>query len=344
MTKIDIKERMQHYHVNGLSLSLIEDGQISKTEHFGLLETGSDKKVDNTTIFNACSISKFLTALLVMKLVEQNYLHLDEDVNHKLLSWKVPENHYTTIKKVTLRNLLCHQSGIIDPEGSFTELKSMQDQPTMDEILNGQTPYCTIPIEVSYEPERAFHYSDAGFCIIQQLIEDVTNKPFHLVMDEYIFTPLHMKNSIFATSIHESEKDTFACGHHKNGELVSGKYPIYPYLAASGLWTSISDLADLVLELMHALKGASKIGISASHVKELIHPQGCKEWTGLGVFLDGSQQEIEISSLGWGVGFQCMIVAYPYLEKGLVIMTNTDLGVHQMEGIIGDIYRSLFLS
>ncbi|MGE7093709.1 serine hydrolase [Lysinibacillus sp. NPDC048646] len=76
MTKIDIKERMQHYHVNGLSLSLIEDGQISKTEHFGLLETGSDKKVDSTTIFNACSISKFLTALLVMKLVEQNYLHL----------------------------------------------------------------------------------------------------------------------------------------------------------------------------------------------------------------------------------------------------------------------------
>ncbi|MFS0764441.1 hypothetical protein [Peribacillus phoenicis] len=56
--------------------------------------------------------------------------------------------------------------------------------------------------------------------------------------------------------------------------------------------------------------------------------------------LDDSKGELEISSLGWGVGFQCMMVAYPYLEIGLVIMTNTDLGVHQLKGIIGEIYDS----
>ncbi|EON72376.1 serine hydrolase domain-containing protein [Lysinibacillus sphaericus] len=342
MTNIDIKQRMQHYHVTGLSFSLIEDGQISESRHFGCFESGSNNRVDAHTLFNACSISKFLTALLAMRLVEQNYLHLDEDVNNQLLSWKVPDNHYTKIKKVTLRNLLCHQAGIKDPRDSFSALQLLQEQPTMVEILNGQTPYCSIPIEVSYEPESEFHYSDAGFCIIQQLIEDVTGKPFHLVVDEFIFTPLHMKNSLFATNIHDITKNV-ACGHHKNGELVLGKYPIYPYLAACGLWTTTADLAKLVLELMHALKGTSNLGISVSHIKELIHPQGCKEWTGLGVFIEGAQQEIEMSSLGWGVGFQCMIVAYPYREKGLVIMTNTDLGVHQMEGLIGEIYKSLLL-
>ena len=72
----------------------------------------------------------------------------------------------------------------------------------------------------------------------------------------------------------------------------------------------------------------------------MITSQGCKEWTGLGLFLDRSNQEIEISSLGWGRGFQCMLVAYPDLGTGLVIMTNTDLGVHQLKGIIGDIYNS----
>ncbi len=99
MTNIDIKQRMQHYHVTGLSFSLIEDGQISESRHFGYFESGSDKRVDAHTLFNACSISKFLTALLAMRLVEQNYLHLDEDVNNQLLSWKVPDNHYTNIKK-----------------------------------------------------------------------------------------------------------------------------------------------------------------------------------------------------------------------------------------------------
>ena len=59
------------------------------------------------------------------------------------------------------------------------------------------------------------------------------------------------------------------------------------------------------------------------------------------MFLDGSEKEIEVSSLGWGVGFQCMMVAYPYLGKGAIIMTNTDLGVHQLKGMIGEIYSTL---
>lgn len=92
---------------------------------------------------------------------------------------------------------------------------------------------------------------------------------------------------------------------------------------------------------MSSLKDESKIGLSASKAKEMINPQGCKEWTGLGVFLDASKHEIEISSLGWGVGFQCMMVAYPYLKTGAVIMTNTELGVHQLKGIIGEVYNSL---
>jgi hypothetical protein len=59
------------------------------------------------------------------------------------------------------------------------------------------------------------------------------------------------------------------------------------------------------------------------------------------VFLDGAEKELEISSLGWGLGYQSMMVAYPYLETGLVKMTNTDLGVHQLKGIIGEVYHSL---
>ncbi|MDF2067311.1 hypothetical protein [Bacillus sp. Cr_A10] len=63
--------------------------------------------------------------------------------------------------------------------------------------------------------------------------------------------------------------------------------------------------------------------------------------TGLGVFLDHSEQELEITSLGSGVSFQCMMVAHLNLETGIVIMTNTDLGVHQTSGIIGEIIKSL---
>lgn len=339
LKNINIEERMKHYNVPGISIALVENSQIIRIKSYGLLEV--DRKVNENSIFSACSISKFLTGVLAMKLIEDELLVLDEDVNERLVSWKVPENDFTKNKKVTLRILLSHQSGIKDPEGSFSELDSKIEIPSMVELLEGGTPYCTVPIEVKCEPESEYHYSDAGYCIIQQLIEDVTEKPFHQVMNEQIFQPLGMENSQLNTTMLEVGKENYSCGHNKSGELVDGKYPIYPYPAASGLWTTSLDLAELVLELMNAVKGESKIGVSENIAKEMITPQRGKSWTGLGVFLEGSKKELEITSLGWGVGFQCMMVVFPYLEKGAVIMTNAELGVHQMKGIIGEIYKSL---
>ncbi|MDD1504065.1 serine hydrolase [Lysinibacillus sp. CNPSo 3705] len=339
---INIRERMEHYRIAGLSLVAIDKGKISSTGHFGVLEAGTDKKVNEHTVFNACSISKFLTSILVMKLVEQGMVDLDEDVNKKLVSWKIPDNPLTKHKKVTLRNLLCHQSGIVDPEGSFMELQSFNTIPSMVEILNGTTPYCPTTIEVTYEPETEFHYSDAGFCLIQLLLEDITQKPFSHLMDNFIFKPLSMTNSTFSTSLLTSNLDHFACGHDQNGEVIPGKYSIYPYLAACGIWTTPSDLTKLLLDIMDAIKGQSKIDITSKQVQELFRQQGCKEWTGLGVFLESADDKFEFSSLGWGVGFQCMLVAYPYLEQGIVMMTNTDTGMHQMKGIMGEIYHSLY--
>ncbi len=335
---INIQKLMEDYNVSGLSIAAIDGGNIRSTECFGLLEAETDKNVESNSIFSACSISKFLTSILV--LTEQSILDLDENVNEKLLSWKVPHNELNKNKKVSLRNLLSHQSGVIDPEGSFFELNSRIGNPTMVEILEGRTPYCKTHIETKYEPGSTFQYSDAGFCIIQLLIEDVTGKSFKEVMNEQIFHPLNMENSTFELPTSEATKKYYSCGHNKSGKLVNEKYPIYPYPAASGLWTTPTDLALLVIELMNSLNGESKLKLSVSKAIEVINPQGCKEWTGLGVFLDENEKRIEISSLGWGVGFQSMMVAYPYLETGLVIMINTDLGVHQLKGIIGEVYNA----
>jgi CubicO group peptidase (beta-lactamase class C family) len=340
MKNIDINERLKHYNVTGLGMALISNNKISKTSCFGFLEAGSEELICENSIFSACSISKFLTSILVLKLNEEGVLDLDEDVNKKITSWKIPSNKFTQNKKVTLRSLLSHQSGIVDPQGSFGELKFNDDIPTITELLEGRTSYCNESIEVKYIPDSHFQYSDAGFCIIQQLIEDVTGKTFNVLIDEFIFKPLNMKNSTFE---HVEKVRQLSSGHNKDGNVVDGNYPIYPYPAAAGLWTTPSDLAILVIELMNSLKGESKIGLSKSKIKEMISSQGCNEWVGLGIFLDNSGEKIEISSLGWGVGFQSMMISYPYQETGAVIMTNTDLGVHQLKGIIGDVYKSLIL-
>ncbi len=128
-------------------------------------------------------------------------------------------------------------------------------------------------------------------------------------MKEEIFELLKMKNSLY--EVEKSVLENYAYGHNKNGEIVDG-FPIYPYHAASGLWTTPTDLALLVIELIQSLKGKGKLGISSGKCEEMVCSQGNTEWSGLGLFLNHTAQEVEISSLGCGVGYQCMLVAYPY--------------------------------
>lgn len=343
MTNGEIYERMKHYNVPGLSIALINNGSLSFAMGYGVIEAGTDEEVSTNTMFNSCSISKFTTALLALKLVDEGLLDLDQDINERLVSWKVPENEFTRNKRVTLRSLLSHQSGVIDPEGSFSEYDSIQGLPIMLDLLEGRTKYCTESIEVKYEPESEFQYSDAGFCIIELLIEDVSGKPFKVLMNEKIFEPLHMSNSTLEHNISEEGNNRFASGHHKDGKVVDGKYPIYPYLAAAGLWSTPTDLACLGNEIINSLKDNGKLGISAKMIKQMITSQGGSAWAGLGVFLEKEGQNLEISSLGWGVGFQSMVVTYPYLSTGAVIMTNSDSGIHQSKGLIGEIANSLDL-
>ena len=340
---LDIYKRMDCYKVHGLSITKINNGDIEDSQGFGFLEGGTNNKVNVNSIFNSCSISKLATSMLALKLVDNGVLNLDENVNDRLTSWKVPENDLTQTKKVTLRHLLSHQGGFIDPDKSFGEYNSNDGIPSILDLLEGRKSYYPEVAKVKFEPGSDFVYSDLGYCIIEQLIEDVTKKPFKTLMNELIFSPLNLKNSTLENTISEGKKINFACGHNKHGNIVKGKYPIYPYPAAAGLWSTPTDLSRLVIEIMDALKGNSKLGISQKTAKDMITSQGCSNWVGLGVFLDNVDSEIEISSLGWGIGFQCMMIAYPHLGTGAVIMTNADLGVHQIKGLIGEVMKSLEL-
>lgn len=250
----NIYEKMNQYSVAGLSFAVIRDGKLDEATAFGTLESGTTRTVTTDSIFNSCSISKFITSMLVLTLSDQGIVYLDEDVNDKLTSWNIPTNLFTSQKKVTLRNLLSHQSGIIDPPNSFEHYKLVQGIPKIPKLLAGKTLYCPVPIEVTYAPESQFHYSDANFCIIELLLENITGKRFNLLLEEYIFQPLQLKNSTVFPTEDINKLDTFACGHNKDGTVTNEKYPFYPFAAASGIWTTPTDLSTLIIEIIQSLQ------------------------------------------------------------------------------------------
>ncbi len=254
----NIYEKMSQYSVAELSLAVIRDGKLDEAIAFGTLEAGTNRTVTMNSIFNSCSISKFSTTMLVLTLSDQEIVHLDEDINDRLTSWNTPTNLLTSQKKITLRNLLSHQSGIIDPPNSFENYTLAQGRPNMSELLAGKTSYCPVPIDLNYEPESEFHYSDANFCIIELLLEDITGKTFNLLLEKYIFQPLQLKNSTVFSTKNINKLDTFSCGHNKDGTVTNEKYPFYLFAAASGIWTTPTDLSTLVIEIIHSLQGKGK--------------------------------------------------------------------------------------
>src|SRR5665213_2858602 len=106
-----LADRMAALHVPGVSIAVIHDGKIEWARGFGVSRIAGSA-VTPDTLFQAASISKPVTALAVLHLVESGRLNLDTDVNQYLKTWKVPANSLTAKSKVTLRTLLTHTAGM----------------------------------------------------------------------------------------------------------------------------------------------------------------------------------------------------------------------------------------
>ncbi|WP_440395373.1 serine hydrolase domain-containing protein [Paenibacillus sp. SAF-054] len=326
---------MRKGHIPGLSMAFIEDGVLKRQDCYGETEAGSSRAVQRDTMFNACSISKLAAGILAMILVEERVLRLDEDISPLLVSWSIPE-HPAYSRSVTLRRLLSHQAGFADPKGGFGEYSCEHGVPELPQLLAGTTYYAPEPAALTVEPGSEFIYSDTGFSILQLLIEDVAGEKFSELLRQRVFEPLHMNHSCII--MNESQiRPEFACGHDQHGIRLQEPYTIYPYPAAAGLWSTPTDLAVLMAELLASLRGEGKLGITADTASEMIRSQGDFRWAGLGIFLDSSNQGVEISSLGWGSGFQSLAVAYPGTGNGAVLMMNIDPGIHQSESLLGQI-------
>jgi CubicO group peptidase (beta-lactamase class C family) len=327
---LKLEEKMHHNRVPGMGMAVFHKGQMESDESFGVMEAGTNRKVTADSLFHACSISKMVTAIGVLRLVQEGMLDLDEDVNKYLLSWRVPENEFTKQKNVTLRNLLAHQAGFVDPEGSFDIYQNQGPLPTINDILLGKTRYNPEPLQVKYVPESQFSYSDAGYCVVEQIIEDVTGESFATAMDRLVMAPLGLRRTFFWNYFSgKDEAEIKACmGHDRYGQIVDGKRAYYPNLAGSGLWTTPTELAKLTLDVISAWNGDNNTLLQPEMAKMMLTGYGCDDTVGLGVFVPQDEDEPYLISQGWGVGFQCKLLAYPRLRSGVVVMTNSDPGKH----------------
>jgi CubicO group peptidase (beta-lactamase class C family) len=164
----------------------------------------------------------------------------------------------------------------------------------------------------------------SGFSVLPKLLEDVTSSSFPSLMNEIVLGPLGMKNSTFRVPLPEAMKINAASGHGRDGRPIEGKWTDSPAAAASGLWTSPSELLSFAADILRTAMGKGGKVLTAGQARAMLTPQAGNR--GLGFEIDGAGTDIRIHLQGRTRGFTCSLDVYPYKGQGAVVMTNSDNG------------------
>lgn len=320
--RMSLRERMAYFNVPGFSIALIDQDEVVWARGYGVLEAGGDESVMDETIFQAGSISKPVAAMTALHLVEAGLLDLDADVNETLRSWQVPENEHTQVHKVTLRGILSHTAGLT--VSGYRGYPSDAQLPTLLQVLDGEPPANSEPVRVIQTPGTGYSYSGGGYVLVQQLIEDVTGRPFAALAQELIFDKLGMANSTFDPSLPEAYIPRAARAHRGSGEPVPGRWHTYPEQPAASLWSTASDLARLTVEVLKSHENESNLVLSAEMTRQMLTPQ--VSWIGLGFPIMEDDGRTRFEHPGWNEGFHSLMAGYLDTGRGLVWMTNGEYG------------------
>jgi len=317
--QLNLENLMQLYKVPGLSVAVVDNFKIAWAKGYGVTEEGSSTPVTEHTLFQAGSISKPLAATGTLYLVEHGQLSLDENVNQKLKSWQVPDNEFTKDQKVTLRRILSHSAGLT--VHGFPGYEVGKPIPTLVQIFNGEAPANTAPIRVDLVPGTKFRYSGGGVTIEQQLVMDVTKKPFPQFMRETVLDKIGMSDSTYEQPLPAARAAYAATGTYADGMSVKGKWHIYPEMAAAGLWTTATDLAKFGIETALSKQGKANHVLSEAMTQQMLKPQ--IDQLGLGFFLGEYKNPQEFGHDGDDEGFQAVLIMFADSGKGLAVMGNS---------------------
>lgn len=330
-----LAERMAYYHTPGVSIAVIDDGRIEWARGFGLRERGRPEPVTEQTIFQAGSISKSIFALAVMRLVQEDRLDLDQNVNGYLKSWQVPANA-TWQPCVTLRQILTHSAGLT--VHGFLGYGIEEVLPTVVQILNGGPPANTPPVVVNILPDIQTRYSGGGTTVGQLLVTDVMSKSFPTLMRTLVLDPLEMLHSTYEQPLSREWATAAATAHPWKGRPLAGRWHVYPEMAAAGLWTTPSDLGRAGIEVQRALDGKGRF-LSQESAEAMLTPSKSGGDVGLGFFLEGEGAAVRFGHGGWNEGFVARTVFYKKGGQGAVVMVNSNEGAPLIDEILRAVAR-----
>lgn len=263
-----------------LALVLIEDGETAASRF-----VSAGDPVDEETLFQVASLSKWLAAWGVMKLVQDGQIGLDDPVEAYLDRWSLPLGEFDR-SGVTVRRLLSHTAGLGDGLG-YNGFASRADVQTLEASLSraaDASPGSAGSVRLVRAPGSEWAYSGGGYTLLQLLIEEVSGRPFDAFMKDEIFQPLNMHRSTF--DLDEARRRGLAENYRRDGTTELFRY--YTALAATSAFTSAGDLTAFLKAQLPGERARGAAPLAPETLREMRRPHaarlGADIW-GLGVML-----------------------------------------------------------
>jgi CubicO group peptidase (beta-lactamase class C family) len=314
-----IEQRLTAHEVPGAAVAIIDNGEIVWAKGYGTALAGSEIEVDVQTVFSVGSISKLVNAALILRLVAEKKIDLDIDVNTYLKSWKIPENSFSKVNKVTLRSILSHTSGF--SQHGFDDYLPGDKLPTALETLNGIEPAKNDPVRLVFSPSQEMRYSGGGITVSQVIVEDITGLSYNDAANKYVFEPLGMNRSTFINPL-PNDYGNVAKSHDEYGEptALPRGWEAMPEMAASGLWTNVLDVSQFIIALMKSLTCESDF-LPPEIAKDMM-TRVENSWHGLGPRLNGNNETQVFHHGGANDSYRAWVEGHPQNKSGIVIFTN----------------------
>jgi CubicO group peptidase (beta-lactamase class C family) len=232
----------------GLAVGLVREGRLDWFLGHGVADASVADPVTPDTVFRIASVTKTFTAIAIMQLWEQGLVDLDAPAADLLTGFRLVPNK-SELAPVTIRHLLTHTSGI----GYWRRLSDLFHPGVgSGDLARGPvrplSRYYRAGLPVEVEPGTKWVYSNHGFAVLGQIVEDVTGQPIDSYLRRNVFAPLGMHDTDLTPPEPIRRARGYVLGVHGLKAVTERGVPT---LAAGGAYSTAGDLARYAAALMH---------------------------------------------------------------------------------------------
>ncbi|WP_405207054.1 serine hydrolase domain-containing protein [Aquimarina sp. LLG6339-5] len=321
-------EKWDNNQTPGAAVAIIKDGKVIFKNAYGLANLEFGIKNTSSTLFNIASNSKQFTTYGLMNLVETGKIDLEDDIRKYLP--ELPDFGQT----IKVRTLAQHTHGI----RGITYLLGMagwhiEDLISRKEILK----LLSQQQELNFQPETDFSYNNTGYMLLAEIIERVSEMPFHQYLDEIVFTPLGMTNTVlfedYQKVIPNLANPYFFDGLAYKKGIRNSK----DIVGNTGIRTNIEDLSKWVINFDKTKIGGKQLLNKLAKVAVL--KNGDTLEYALGQRISNYKARKVVSHGGADAGYRSQILRFPDERLSIIVLTNDgSLNADEKAYFIADIF------